>query len=274
MILDETYDLLRTKYNTDANNLVISDVRIGVFLTAVLLSDGSTGVASTNNDALSNPYIKERDFGKFSPSKIKGQKVIELFNKSSNLKIIDTLKVAELNALSSQIISKNNYRIIEGTDPIDLIDLTHSKTISIVGAFQSYIKKVAATKNKLYVLELDENALNEDQKQFYIPADKYSEILPRSDIIIITGLTLVNNTIDKLLATISPAAKVIVTGPSSSMIPDILFKKGVNTVGGTRITNAELLFNLVSEAGTGFHLFKYCAEKYCIVNGHNILAKS
>ena len=274
MIIDETYDLLRTKYNTDANDLVISDVRIGVFLTAVLLSDGSTGVASTNNDALSNPYVKERDFGKFSPSKIKGQKVIELFNKSSNLKIIDTLKVAVLNALSSQIISKNNYRIIEETDPIDLIDLTHSKTISIVGAFQSYIKKVAATKNKLYVLELDENALNEDQKQFYIPADKFSEILPRSDIIIITGLTLVNNTIDKLLATISPAAKVIVTGPSSSMIPDILFKKGVNTVGGTRITNAELLFNLVSEAGTGFHLFKYCAEKYCIVNGHNILAKS
>ena len=274
MILDETYDLLRTKYNTDANDLVISDVRIGVFLTAVLLSDGSTGVASTNNDALSNPYIKERDFGKFSPSKIKGQKVIELFNKSSNLKIIDTLKVAVLNALSSRIISKNNYKIIKGTDPIDLIDLTHSKTISIVGAFQSYIKKVAATKNKLYVLELDENALNEDQKQFYIPADKYGEILPRSDIIIITGLTLVNNTIDKLLATISPAAKVIVTGPSSSMIPDILFKKGVNTVGGTRITNAELLFNLVSEAGTGFHLFKYCAEKYCIVNGHNILAKS
>jgi len=274
MILDETYDLLRTKYNTDANDLVISDVRIGVFLTAVLLSDGSTGVASTNNDALSNPYVKERDFGKFSPSKIKGQKIIELFNKSSNLKIMDTLKVAVLNALSSRIISKNNYKIIEGTDPIDLIDMTPPKTISIVGAFQSYIKKVAATKNKLYVLELDENALNEDQKQFYIPADKYSEILPHSDIIIITGLTLVNNTIDKLLETISPPANVIVTGPSSSMVPDILFKKGVNTVGGTRITNAELLFKLVSEAGTGFHLFKYCAEKYCIVNGHNILAKS
>ena len=274
MILDETYDVLRTKYKTDVNDLVILDVRIGVFLTAVLLSDGSTGIASTSSDALSNPYIKERDFGNFSPSKIKDQKVIDLFNKSSNLKIIDTLKVAVLNAVSSQIISKNHYKIVEETDPIDLIDITPPKTISIVGAFQSYIKKVAATKNKLYVLELDENALNDDQKQFYVPADKYREILPLSDIIIITGLTLVNNTIDDLLAAISPASKVIVTGPSSSIIPDILFKKGVHIVGGTRITNADLLFKVVCEAGTGFHLFKYCAEKYCVVNEHNILAKS
>ena len=274
MILDETFNLLRRKYLTDVNDLVISDARIGVFLTAVSLSDGSTGVASTGSDALLNSYIQERDFGEFSPSKINGQKVIDLFDNNSNLKIIDTLRVAVLNALSSQFISKNNYKIIKDTDPIDLIDLTPQKTISIVGAFQSYIKKVAASKNKLNVLELNENALNDDQKQFYVPADKFSEILPASDIIIITGLTLVNNTIDDLLATISPAAKVIITGPSSSMIPDILFKKGVNIVGGTRINNAESLFKVVSEAGTGFHLFKYCAEKFCILNEHNILAKN
>jgi uncharacterized protein (DUF4213/DUF364 family) len=266
MILDETYNLLRTKYKTDVNNLVISDVRIGVFLTAVLLSDGSAGVASTNIDAYSNCYIKERYFGSFSPSKIKDQKVIDLFDKSSNMKIIDTLKVAVLNALSSEFISEQNYKMIEETDPIDLIDLTPQKTISIVGAFQSYIKKIAVSKNKLYVLELNKNAFIDNQKQFYVPADKYSEILPVSDIIIITGLTLVNNTIDDLLATISPTAKVIVTGPSSSMIPDILFKNRVTIVGGTRITNSELLFKVVSEAGTGFHLFNYCAEKFCIVN--------
>jgi uncharacterized protein len=265
MILDETYNLLKTRYKTDINNLVISDTRIGVFLTAVLLSDGSVGVASTNIDTYSNCYIKERDFGDFSPSKIKGQKVIDLFEKCSNIKTADTLKIAVLNALSSQMISKLNYKIVEGTDPIELLDLTAQKTITIVGAFQSYIKKIAATKNKLYVLELNENALNDNQKQFYVPAGKYSQVLPISDIIIITGLTLVNNTIDDLLATIPTNAKVIVTGPSSSMIPDILFEKRVAIVGGTRITSPELLFTVVSEAGTGFHLFKYCAEKFCIV---------
>jgi uncharacterized protein len=274
MILEETFNLLKTKYKTNINDLVISEVRIGVFLTAVSLSDGSIGVASTDSNALTNSYTKVREFDKFSPSKINGQKVIDLFDNNSNLKIIDTLKVAVLNALSSQFLSSHNYKIIEETDPIDLIDLTPHKTISIVGAFQSYIKKLAATRNKLYVLELNENALIDDQKQLYVPADKYREILPVSDIIIITGLTLVNNTIDDLLSSILPTAKVIVTGPSSSMIPDILFKKGVNILGGTRINNVELLFKIVSEAGTGFHLFKYCAEKYCIVNGYNLLAKN
>ncbi len=266
MIIDQTYELLKTKYKIPIIDLEISDIRVGVFLTAILLSDGSYGVASTNIDTQSNCYKKKRNFDNFSPAKIKGQKVIDLFESKSDIKIIDTLKVAVLNAMSTRVISKFTYKIFEGIDPIDLIDLTPSKTITIVGAFQSYIKKIAATQNKLYVLELDEKALNDDQKQFYIPASDYPKILPISDIVIITGLTLVNNTIDNLLASILPRSQIIVTGPSSSLIPDALFKNNVKIMGLTRITNPELLFTVVSEAGTGFHLFKYCAEKFCIVN--------
>ena len=79
-------------------------------------------------------------------------------------------------------------------------------------------------------------------------------------------LTLVNNTIDGLLSAISPDALVIVTGPSSSLIPDVLFQNKVNIIGATKITNPEILFNIVSECGAGFHSFKYCAAKICIIN--------
>lgn len=269
MILDQTYDLIKTKHKDYLNNLIISDVRVGVFLTAVLLSDGSSGTAGTNIDFHSHCYKKDRDFGNFSPAKIKGQKVVDLFEDHSGLKIRDTLKAAVLNAVSSKLISKSEYKILEGTDPIELVDLTPPKTITIVGAFQSYIKKVAASKNKLYVLELDEDALNEDQKQYYVPAEEYVNVIPESDIVIITGLTLVNNTLDDLLKAVSPNAEVIVTGPSSSLIPDVLFKNHVKILGLTKITDTKLLFEVVEEAGTGFHLFKYCAEKYCIVNKVN-----
>jgi uncharacterized protein len=115
-------------------------------------------------------------------------------------------------------------------------------------------------------LELNENALSSDQKQFFVPANMYAEILPASDIIIITGLTLVNNTIDDLLSSVSSEAQVIVTGPSSSIIPDILFENKVNIIGATRITDYDLLLSIAGEAGAGFHLFKYCAKKICIVN--------
>ena len=266
MILDETYDLIKTRYKNEIDNLQIKDARIGVFLTGVILSDGSCGAASTNVNAHSHCYKKDRDFGEFSPSKIKGRKVTDLFETTSNIKITESLKVAVLNAVSAKIISNSNYNVLYNTDPIDLLDLTPPKTITVVGAFQSYIKKISSTKNTLHVLELDPNALNDDQKKYYKPADEYPKVLPASDIVIITGLTLVNNTLDSLLEYTPPKAEVILTGPSSSIIPDILFGKKVNIIGSTRITNNELLFDIVSEAGTGFHLFKYCAEKFCIIN--------
>ncbi len=266
MILDQTYLLLKTKYKNRINDLVITDARIGLFLTAVKLSDGSTGASGTYVE--SNPHSgkNERDFSNFSPSKIKGQRVVDLFEDGSSIKIINSLKAAVLNAISSKIISESNYKIVYNTDPVEMIDLSKKKTITIVGAFHSYIKKIAETKNKLYVLEFDVNTLDADKKQFYVPAEKYSEVLPVSDIVIITGLTLVNNTLDNLLLHILPQSQVIVTGPSSSMIPDILFEKNVKIVGSTRITNQEMLFQIAGEAGTGFHLFRYCAEKYCIIN--------
>jgi uncharacterized protein len=266
MILEQTYKLLRTKYHDQIKNLTISDVRIGVLLSAVILSDDSCGVASSTIDTHVHCDKKNRDFGDFSPLKIKGQNVIKLFETDKKSNLIDTLKIAVLNAISSKLIKASNYRIIENSDPIDLIDLTSNKTITVVGGFQTYIQKISETNNKLYVLELNENVLSEEQKQFYVPADKYPDILPSSDIVIITGLTLVNNTIDGLLSSISPKVQVIVTGPSSSIIPDILFENKVNIIGATRITDSDLLLSIVGEAGAGFHLFKYCAQKISILN--------
>jgi uncharacterized protein (DUF4213/DUF364 family) len=266
MILEETYRLLKTKYHNQIDDLTISDVRIGALLSAVLLSDGSCGVSSTAIDVNAHCDKKSRDYGDFSPLKIKGQKVISLFEMSKKTMLTDILKTAVLNAISSKIISTSGYKIIENTDPIDLIGLNSKKTITIVGGFQTYIQRISGTSNKLYVLELNENALSEEQKQYFIPANRYVEILPVSDIVIITGLTLVNNTIDGLLSSVSPEAQVIVTGPSSSIIPDILFKNKVNIIGATRITDPDLLFSVAGEAGAGFHLFKYCAQKICILN--------
>jgi uncharacterized protein (DUF4213/DUF364 family) len=266
MILNKTYELLKTRYKSHIEKLEISDVRVGVHLTAVKLSDDSSGVASTLPDIQVHCIKEHRDFGDFTPSKIKGQKVIDLLETAKNSGVIDTLKIAALNAISSKIISNSDYRKLENTDPIEFVPLDSQKTITIVGGFHSYIRKISPTNNKLYVLELNGDALSEEHRQFYVPAADFKEILPISDIIIITGLTLVNNTIDGLLSAIPSKALVIVTGPSSSIIPDILFENKVNIIGATRITNPDLLFTIVGEAGAGFHLFQYCAQKICILN--------
>jgi uncharacterized protein (DUF4213/DUF364 family) len=265
MIIEQTYQFLKEHYGNRLENLNISDARIGLCLTSVRLSDNSFGAAATLTDDHPHCAKSNRDFGDFTPLKIRGQKVSGLFETEKESNTILTLKIAVLNAISSGIISSGNYKVIENCDPIELLDLGSEKTITIVGAFHSYIQKISATKNRLYVLELNENALTPDQSRFYIPANEYKKVLPDSEIVIITGLTLVNQTIDGLLSAIDKKAKVIVTGPSSSIIPDILFANNVDIIGATRITKPELLFDIVSEGGTGYHLFKYCARKICIL---------
>jgi uncharacterized protein len=266
MILDETYGLIKERYKRILTGLTIEEVRIGIYLTAVFLSDGSCGVAATLKDDPSHCSKSNRDFGDFTPNRMKGQLVTKLFESEKLSGIIVTVRLAVLNALSSMMLAESGYKILIDTDPIDLIDLKPEKTVTIVGAFHSYIKKIAESGNKLYVLELNEDALSKEQKQYYVPAHDYEKVLNHSDIVIVTGSTLVNNTIDNLLHSVSRHSQVIVTGPSSSIIPDILFKNHVDMIGATRVTNAELLRSVVSEAGTGYHLFKYCAQKICILN--------
>lgn len=266
MILDDTLKILKNRYSKQLENLIITNVVVGIHLTAVKLSDNSFGVASTVDDTEVFCLKKDRDYGDFTPSKIKGKKVIDLLESSKQSNIINTLKIAVINAISSKILSNSNYKILQNTDPVNLLNLDGGKTVTIVGAFQSYINKIAATNNKLHVLELNENALVEGQKQYYVPAIEFKRIIPKSNIVIITGLTLVNNTIDGLLEVISPETEVIVTGPSSSLIPDILFKNNIKYIGAVQLTDCDKLFEVVSEGGKGYHLFKYCAQKICIVN--------
>ena len=266
MIIKETYEWLREQYSDVINDLFIADARLGVLLSAVKLSDNSIGVSSTFANAESSCIRKNRRYDAFSPTKINGQTVIDLFENAPVNNVTDTLKMAVLNAISSRILYNGNYKILEDTDPIDLIDYTSAKNVTIVGAFNSYIQKISETKHNLKVLEFEESSLIDEHKKFFTPAHEYINVVPQSDIVIITGLTLVNNTIDGLLNAVSPGSQVIITGPSSSLVPDILFKYNVSIIGASRITNPDLLFTLVSEAGTGFHLFRYCAKKICILN--------
>jgi len=266
MILQETIDLLKSRYKDYIDTLTISEVRIGIFMTAVKLSDNSYGVSSTLPNIEMNFHKKDRDFGDFTPNKITGLKVIDLLEITKNNGITETLKVAVLNAISSKLLENSNYKILRNADPIDLIDLNSGKTITIVGAFQSYIQKISKTNSKLFVLELNEDAFKEEDKKYFVPAKDYSKVLLISDIVIITGLTLVNDTIDDLLKSIKPETQIIVTGPSSSLIPDVLFDNNVKIIGAVKIINPELMLKVISEGGACYHLFEYCAEKICIVN--------
>ena len=265
MIIRETTDLLCERFGNKLDSVRVSEVRIGMFLTAVELSDGSAGTAATYS--ADHPFCRktERDFGPLTPSKIKGTPVTNILYSEKKSGLISSLRMAVMNALSSTLITETSYRIYRNSDPLEFLDLNEKMTVTIVGAFQSYIRKISAAGSRLNVLEMNREALNEEQRKYFVPAGDYSKVIPESDIVIITGQTLVNDTIDNLLSSVADGSRVIVTGPSGSIIPDILFRNNVSIVGATRITDSRLMFDVVGEGGTGFHLFEYCAEKITLL---------
>lgn len=266
-IFDQTYKLLKSRLGDTIEELYISDVRIGLYLTAVRLSDDSIG---TSSNLCSNDPVclkNNRDYGDFTPLKIKGKKVIEIMRIQKQSDIISSLRTAVLNAIASRAVLTRDFKILESCDPIQLLDLTPRKTITIVGAFHSYIQKILHTGNSLFVLELNENALRPDEKHYFVPANDFKRVIPASDIVIITGQTIVNSTIDELISSIKPGTQVIIAGPSSGILPDVLFNNKVNIIGTVRITKPDILFELVSQGGSVFHMFEYCAQKICILKG-------
>ncbi len=271
MILQETLSLIKNKYPILFQSAIIEKVTFGLHFTAVKLSTGFCGMAKTETQSYFNKtYNRKKDFSSFSAGKIIGQYVSDLFSCQTNSVLIDVLKLAVLNALSAEIMQKGDYKIIEDKDPIELIELKDTDSICIVGAFQSYISKISKCSSKLFVVELDENALDEEQKKYFVPAHQSKLAFSQSDIIIITGSTLVNNTLDELLKNISHDKQLIVVGPTGSIIPDIFFKHHVNIIGAIKIIDDEKMFHIIEEGGAGYHLFQYsCAKKICLLNAKN-----
>lgn len=267
MIIEQTIDFLKGKYKEQIHDLKIIEVRIGAFLSAVRLSNGAIGIASTVIPSGSEVHCKKEDryFGKFSPAQFTGHKVMEFMENPPTNNLSYTLRVAILNAISSKILENSDHTILENTDPLDLLDFEAVKTITIVGAFPSYIQKISRHDVKLFVLEFLKEILAEEDRKYFVPASEFRNILPSSDAVIITGSSLVNNTIDELLNHVRKGTELVVTGPSSSLIPDFLFSRGVTKIGSVRITDPDTALKVVSEGGTGYHLFRYCAEKICVV---------
>ena len=167
MILDETIQILKTRYLQSLEDLIIKEVRIGLYMSAVKLSDNSVGLSSTAKPVNSEIHCKkeERDYGDFTPNRITGRKVIDLLESEKKGPLIDTIKIAVLNAISSEIINNSGHNILRNTDPVDLINPSDYKTITLVGAFQSYIQKLSLADNQLFVLEFNEQALEKDEKK-------------------------------------------------------------------------------------------------------------
>jgi len=267
VILEETYSTIKSRYGERFNTVVIERFVAGIYFMAVKLSSGYCGLANTNlNVSDTCTQNRKNGFGDFTPDHFSGHTVAELFNHENSTGFIKTVQLAVLNAISAELMAEAQYKTIENLDPIELIDLQSGKRICLIGAFLSYMRKISGSNSHLSILELNKNAVPDEYKQFLVDDHLAKKNILQSDIVIITGASLANNTIDSLLEIIPTDKQIILVGPTSSLLPDALFQHGVNIIGSTRITNGDMALHLIAEGAAGFHLFNKCAIKTCIIN--------
>jgi uncharacterized protein (DUF4213/DUF364 family) len=118
------------------------------------------------------------------------------------------------------------------------------KTISIIGRFpfNDEITKIA---KKTYILEIEPT---DDE----LPMTACEDVIPRSDINVISATAMINHTLQRLLE-LGRKGVNIVLGPSTPLSP-VLFDFGADILAGVRVYNKNLLVNSITQGVKKFKL--------------------
>jgi uncharacterized protein (DUF4213/DUF364 family) len=243
---------LRCDFGPDLEKIEVKDVRIGLAYTGILLSDDYGGVACTPLYEFSCcPALGFADILKGKTA----DKMLELALSENPLEA--AVGVATANALSHMLhnLEPENFPVSN----IDVLDLIKpGDRVAMVGYFGPLVPKILKITEKLTVLEKREIEAPQTRT---LPSEKAREVLPVSDVIILSASTLANRTFDELLSLRGAAREVVLLGPSAPLYPEPFFQRGITAVMGTRIFDPLTMLTVVSEAGGTKKLHQYCGEK-------------
>lgn len=237
-------DCLDDLQNLVANigRMSVADVIIGAGYTGVRLSSGQVGLA---HSLLSEQIPGCCELTSRAGS-LAGSPVLELAKLALSW---DTrsraVGVATLNALSDQSLSSLAREVftLEG----NILDHLAAKdnVVCVVGNIRPTVEKLRNVAKKVYVLERDSD-LRDDQT---LPDTAAEEIIPESDVVLITGTSIVNGTVDRLLELSQDAREVALVGATAGILPTVLFRHGATAVGTVRVKNAERVMRVIAEGG-------------------------
>ncbi|MBU1108707.1 MAG: hypothetical protein KKB51_18670, partial [Candidatus Riflebacteria bacterium] len=118
--------------------------------------------------------------------------------------------------------------------------LGKGKRVAVVGHFP-HMENISRNAAEFHIIEKrpQEGDLN---------AEDAVRIIPQADVVAMTGVTCLNDTIEGLLALKKPGAVFIVVGPSVPM-SSALFDFGVDVIGGAWVEDEESVFKIAMQGG-------------------------
>jgi uncharacterized protein (DUF4213/DUF364 family) len=115
------------------------------------------------------------------------------------------------------------------------------QSVALIGHFP-FVGRLRERVAKLRVLELNPGPGD-------LPVSMAEEVLPDARVVAITGMTLLNHTLDNLLDLCAPHALVILLGPSVPLSP-VLFDGRVDILCGSVVTSIDNVLAAVRQGAT------------------------
>lgn len=265
-ILRETVAGLRDRLGDQLEALEIERIVIGIFFTGVKLTNGHGGLCFTPVKTIPEAVCCPSS-AKAMPNsgKIKGTKAGTILDGMFHGNAMKrAIGIAVMNALSNTVWAAqgNNACVIRrDADPLDGYVFPEGGKAVVVGALVPYLRMLKSQNREFCILEKDTSTLKPDELPRHVPEDRAHEKVAQADLVIITGTTLINDTLEGLLDAARPGTDIFVVGPTASMLPSAFFARKVTAIGGVMVTHPDRLLDVLAEAGSGYHFFGKSADR-------------
>jgi uncharacterized protein (DUF4213/DUF364 family) len=276
-ILAETIAGIRDVLGAELDRITVERAVIGLFFTGVKLNTGIAGACATPLRAIPEAVCcPSSAMAMPFPGKLRDRPANDLLKEvAASSGIRRAVGVATMNALADMCWERRPLPEVQlrvGVDAYDAADIRPGEHVVVVGAFVPFLKALKRTQQDFTVLEMDAATLKPDELPYFRPANEAPLVLPSADVVLITGTTLLNDTLENLLALCRPDARVVMVGPTVGLLPDAFLRRGVGVLGGVRITAPDAFLDVLAEGGSGYHFFGRSAEKVVLVRGATAMA--
>jgi uncharacterized protein (DUF4213/DUF364 family) len=146
-----------------------------------------------------------------------------------------SLALAALGAITACLHARAGYRPPVAEDSMAGVGLVPGSRLGMVGNFPPLVRRARAVGVHVTVVE---------RKAHMVCSEPGLDITldPRAltgcEEVIVTGATLINDSLEDMLGHCRDARRVTLIGPTAGVFPDVLFAQGIAAVGGLRIVDA------------------------------------
>ncbi|MEW5723066.1 MAG: DUF364 domain-containing protein [Thermodesulfobacteriota bacterium] len=271
-ILEETAALARERLGDSYfSRQRLERLVVGIFFTGVKLSGGPGGVCFTPvkdiPQAVCCPSSAARTFDPTAAAGLPVEQALTGLTSPEPLKT--AVAIAVLGALSAACWERGltgGFSIQKNVDAKDRVRLGPDAKTAVVGAFVPVLRRLRQRGGTWWVLEQDPRTLRGEELDHYVPADQAGAVVPQADVLIVTGVTLINHTLEVLLKMARPGAEIAVMGPTAGLLPEPMFQRGVRVAGGVWVRRPDELLDVLAAGGSGYHFFDTLADRIVIEN--------